>query len=78
MLKVARMMVEVRIDLAAAKRNSLNSICWVADWLAADWNRPFPDTLIFLCGPPKFTSARDSNHPPRPPSSSGDMRLVVR
>ncbi len=70
-LKVAKMIVEVLIDFAAANLNSFIIICWVAVWLAADWNSPFPDTLIFPCGL-KFMSARDSNQP-RPPPNSGDI-----
>jgi len=48
-LNVARIMVEVRIDFAAANLNWFTA--WLNVWLLADWKIPFPDTLIFACGP---------------------------
>ena len=45
-LKTAKMMVEVLIDLAADSVNPLRGNVWFA--FVADWNIPFPDTLIPL------------------------------
>ena len=47
-LKAARMMVDVRIDLAAANLRSL--MIWAADWLwfptPANWKMPLPPSSV--------------------------------
>jgi hypothetical protein len=79
MLKEARMMAEVRIDLAEENLNSLRNICWVLVLLVAAWKRPFPDPLKFPCGVHFMSSSRDSNHatPPANPVY-GDIGLIRR
>ena len=73
-LNVARMMVEVRIERAAANRKSFSCICCeaVTDRLVADWNNRFPELLKLPCGPPKSLTP---NHPKTPSfPCSGDMK----
>jgi hypothetical protein len=79
MLKEARMMAEVRIDLAEENLNSLKNICWVLVLLVAAWKRPFPDPLKFPCGVHFMLSSRDSNHA-TPPANTvyGDIGLIRR
>ena len=75
-LKVASIIVDVRIDLAAANRNSFMIMFVVV--LVADWNSPFPFPPVTLVFGVQLVSPRDSNHP-TPPSTccNGDIGLVV-
>jgi len=79
MLKEARMMVEVLMDLAAENLSSLKNICCVV-WFVAVWKTPVLDLLLLL-KPPwviHLLSSRDSSHPTPPATSpaNGDIWVV--
>ena len=76
MLKEARMMAEVLIDLAGENFSSLKNIRWLANWV---WLKAFLDLLKLPCGMNPVLSSRDSNHP-TPPATPvcgyGDIGLI--
>lgn len=64
MLKEARMMVEVLMDLAAENLSSLKNICFVRP--VAGWKKSSLDRLKLFWGI-HLVSSRDSSHPtPQP------------
>lgn len=77
MLKEARMMAEVLIDLTGENLKSLKNICWVR--LLAAWKMPFLDLLKLPCSIHLVSSSRDSNHPTPPAIPAyGDIGLFRR
>lgn len=77
MLKEARIMAEVLMDLTGENLNSLKNIRWLANWV---WLKAFLDLLKLPCwfmNP--VLSSRDSNHPTPPATPAygyGDIGLV--
>lgn len=77
MLKAARTMVEVLMDLAAENFSSLKNCCWVAVTvvrLVSVWKLVVVGVLKLPCIA-QLVSSRDSNHPA---PANGDIGLIRR